>query len=224
MYLQTKMVRRLKYQNKIKNIRTLLQKLMETIMISMKKNLVSILGIQLFLITALVAGGNHNSHHHCTEPAGINLRGYGSAVSNQPGVIAHCRCFNDKGCEVGFLETFTVDVPNANGHRWVLDEGSLEVIFAVPSDLLCIQPVDCTAVAAFPEVALEMCNPNAQLWILNGNHAKCDAGSLSWNGTGKLKHTNYVEVRCVFLVYVDNSVPSLQKCLGCHWFLGHKDL
>lgn len=162
----------------------------------------------------------------CLEvPKGISLRGYGKNIATDPRAYLKCLAFNDQGCLEGFVESLSgsIDPVTAADHRFVVKDGCLEVTFKVNTDLLYQVPVDCAAIAAFPEVAPYVCVPDAQLWIFSGNHSKCDLGTLAWKGQGSLKHANYVEVRCVFLVLPgENQTPRVEKCLGCHWFIGRK--
>lgn len=155
-------------------------------------------------------------------PKGISLRGYGDATSTTPGVVTHCRCYNNKGKEVGYIETYTIPNPDAMGHRWRLKDGSyLDVNFTNASDILNVQPVNADTVKAFPEASSYIANPNARLLILSGNHYKGSPQALKWEARGKLRCANYVEVRCVFLAIVQpNGFAQPIQCLGCHWFLG----
>lgn len=171
---------------------------------------------------------HRRSHSHCKKPRipkGIVLRGYGNATPKTEDGVTHCRCYNDCGKEVGFLETYKIDTPGAFGHRWILKNGSsLDVHFTENSDLFYQQPVTGEVVAAFPELAPYINRPDAIFITFVGNHNKCNPTSLQWEATGEFKHSNYVEVRCVFLAFVveDEPLPAFQQCLGCHWFIGKK--
>jgi hypothetical protein len=137
-------------------------------------------------------------------------------------VTAHCKCYNDEGKKVGYLETYVLDNPDAMGHRFMLKNGTLDVHFTKDSDLLYEQPITEEVAIAFPELAPYVDRPDAYLFTLVGDHNKDNETSLQWEATGCLVNSNYLEVRCVFLVFMVDDEPQTQKCIGCHWFIGRK--
>jgi hypothetical protein len=101
----------------------------------------------------------------------------------------------------------------------------LDVHYTASSDVTDVRPIDASIVDAFPELAPYVGNPSAVILTLNGNHNKDNPNSVQWVAEGSLRKVNYVEVRCAYLAFVNESLPfpQPQKCLGCHWFLGRKD-
>ncbi len=191
---------------------------------NMKKLMLSLLAAQSLLATVIRTESDRAQDRGCcnkicVEPKGTVYRGYGPNLTPGGNIFVKCNMFNNKGCQVGYVTSSSTSNPNTAEHTFVLNKGGkLDVVFTRNSDILSVIPVDADAVMAFPEAAPYLDNPDAVIWLLDGNHSINDAGTVSWQATGSLKKVNYVEVRCVYLVLNGTII----QCLGCHWTLARK--
>lgn len=197
-----------------------------------KKSILAVLILQLVCSSSVFAKSDSSldclARGGCCKvgpaPRGYTYRCYGDNLKkcDQPLAVVKQRLFDNYGVKVGYEQSSMTNDPAVSSHVWVLDCGDkLFVEFRNDADIMINMPVDATIVASFPELAPYLGNPNASVTFFIGNHYKeNDPGTIVWNGTGVFKNTNYVEVRCVFLVMTENNVPDIVQSLGCHYFLG----
>ena len=167
--------------------------------------------------------GHHSNKCHKKVPHGITLKGYGKASTHKANTISHCKVYNDQGEKLGYVESYYVNIPNATGHHFCLEDGgSLDVQFSTTADIVTQQSINSATIAAFPELEPYAANTNAVILISSGNHHKKDNGTFAWKAKGSLSDANYLEVRSVFLVFIETDGPHYQRCLGCNWFIGRE--
>ncbi len=159
-------------------------------------------------------------------PMGYVYRSYGENLAKpNSAAFLKTRLYDNYGVKVGFEESSATADPNVIAHKFALNCGdTLKLEFTADTAVVEILPVDTAVVAAFPELAPFLDNPNAQIRILSGNSLKTDPGVISWKGTGVFKDVNYVETRCVYLALVENSIFRVLSAVGCHWFIGFKEV
>lgn len=158
----------------------------------------------------------------CTAPKGVVLRCYAQNEGPLlPTGTGKFKIVDNSGCEVGYTQT--LNGPTGLEQKWVTKDGTLEAKFQPGVPVRFTTPITPAVVKAFPTVAPYL-GTDAELWIFAADYNKCDLESVIFlKGSGAFKKTNYVEIRCVFLVLKDsNGVPYFDRCIGCYWLLGRK--
>lgn len=173
-----------------------------------------VLAQAMFLSTASASG----------DGSGVFLDGVSDNLNLKlgtpiPNVIVKCNVTDANNKIVG-TQTSIDNGNQTTTHQFQLKDGS-SVVLTQENDAVVVRdsPIDNTAIRAFGDT-LEPYrdNPNARLLFFSTNFSDHSPGILSWKSKGPkgslLKGTNYLEVRCVYLMV--NGV--IIKCLGCHFY------
>ncbi len=181
--------------------------------------LLALIAVPSIVMGSTSCSSSSSSSSDCTAPHGITLRCYsdneGPLFPTGSGTFP---IVDDTGCKIGYTEAIS---GNTFKQKWVVKDGKMEFELAPDSVLFSSTPI-ADALVAFPELApYAISNPDAEVWVFSGDHFKNASNTLYWKGSGRFKKCDRIEVRCVFLVFHQNSTPYIKKCVGCHWFFNN---